>query len=282
MNGMIIKRLFSLSLLALCAASQAWIDTGHFIVARIAERDLKPTVRRKIEALLKVNGSGDTATIVGSGPWADDTRTRSNGRWHYTNLHFRTDGKKTSNKPEEENVVWAIRHFSDIVKDPKATDSAKADALRYLIHFVADCHQPLHTVARDTDEFPNGDRGGNDFKLGDVAIKPKPRNLHFLWDIGGGLIERVERPLGKNSYAAIDKYVSDFLKEFPASVKQIKVQNPDKWAEEGLALAKSVVYSLQENTTPSSAYMAKCKETSGKRLVLAGKRLAVLLNAIVK
>lgn len=277
-----IKRIVSLSLLCVSAASQAWIDTGHFIVARIAERDLKPEVRRKIDAWLKANGSGDTATFVGTAPWADDNRTRESGKWHYTNLHFRTDGKKTANKPEKENVVWAIRHFSDVVKDPKADDTAKADAIRYLIHFVADCHQPLHTVARDSDEFPNGDRGGNDFKLGDTAIKPKPRNLHFLWDIGGGLIGRVERPLTKNSYAAIDKYVSDFLKEYPASSSQVRVQDPDKWAQEGLELAKTVVYKLEENTTPSAAYMSRCKETSGKRLVLAGKRLAVLLNTIVK
>ena len=201
---------------------------------------------------------------------------------HYTNLHFRTDGKKTTNKPEAENVVWAIRHFSDIVKDPKADKAAKADALRYIIHFVADCHQPLHCVARDTDEQPDGDRGGNDFKLGESGIKPKPRNLHFLWDLGGGLLGRVEKPLTKNSYADIDKYASDLMKAYPATPAQIKNQNPDKWALEGFALAKTVVYNLQENAPVSAAYMAKCKETAGKRLVLAGRRLAVLLNAIVK
>jgi len=277
-----LKRVLSLSLIALAAASQAWIDTGHYVVARIAERDLKPAVRRKIEELLKVNGTGDTADIVGTAPWADNTRTRANGLWHYTNLHFRTDGKKTSNKPEAENVVWAIRHFSDIIKDQKAAKADKADALRYLIHFVADCHQPLHCVARDTDEHPDGDRGGNDFKLGESGIKPKPRNLHFLWDLGGGLLGRVEKPLTKNSYATIDKYASDFLKTYPATPAQIKNQNPDKWAQEGLALARPVVYNLQENTPVSAAYIAKCKEASGKRLVLAGKRLAVLLNSIVK
>lgn len=276
------KRVLSLSLLVLAAASQAWIDTGHYVVARIADKDLKPAVRRKIEELLKVNGAGDDATIVGVGPWADNHRSRESSPWHYTNLHFRTDGKKTTNKPEAENVVWAIRHFSGIIKDPKAAKADKADALRYLIHFVADCHQPLHTVARDTDEFPSGDRGGNDFKVGPVGLKPTPRNLHFLWDLGGGLLGRVEKPLNPTSMNAIDKYASDFLKSYPASASQIKNINPDKWAQEGLALAKPVVYNLKENEPVSAAYLAKCKEVSGKRLVLAGKRLAVLLNSIVK
>ena len=282
MRTMLIKRLACLSLLALFPVCQAWIDTGHFIVARIADRELKPAVRRRIETLLKVNGSGDAATFVGSGPWADDNRNKTTGKWHYINFHFRTDGKKTTNKPEEENVVWAIRRFSGVLKNPDATDADKADAIRYLVHFVADCHQPLHTVARDTDQFPNGDRGGNDFKLGPVPLKPKPRNLHFLWDIGGGLLDRVERPLGKSSFQAIDKYVSDLLKKYPAPEKEVKIQDPNAWAKEGLELAKTVVYKLDENTSPNAAYLAKCREVSGQRLVLAGKRLALLLNRIVK
>ena len=51
--------------------------------------------------------------------------------------------------------------------------------LRMFIHFVGDIHQPLHATSRFTVEFPDGDRGGNSFKLtkqGEVS------ELHALWD----------------------------------------------------------------------------------------------------
>lgn len=37
--------------------------------------------------------------------------------------------------------------------------------LRLLIHYVGDLHQPLHNIARYTQESPNGDFGGNNFKI---------------------------------------------------------------------------------------------------------------------
>ena len=49
---------------------------------------------------------------------------------------------------------------------------------RALIHFVGDIHQPLHCVSRYTKNRPDGDRGGNEFKLPDTLYK----NLHLLWD----------------------------------------------------------------------------------------------------
>jgi len=52
-------------------------------------------------------------------------------------------------------------------------------ATRLLIHYTGDVHQPLHAAARVNDEFPKGDRGGND-----LTIKPKDgtANLHAVWD----------------------------------------------------------------------------------------------------
>ena len=55
---------------------------------------------------------------------------------------------------------------------------SKSFALRLLIHYLGDIHQPLHCASRVDDEYPEGDRGGNSFPLRVSGF----RNLHMLWD----------------------------------------------------------------------------------------------------
>ena len=52
-------------------------------------------------------------------------------------------------------------------------------ALRLLIHYLGDVHQPLHSLSRVNPEFPAGDRGGNDFKL---PSHYGAKELHAVWD----------------------------------------------------------------------------------------------------
>ncbi len=52
-------------------------------------------------------------------------------------------------------------------------------ALRLLIHYLGDVHQPLHTVARVNYNYPEGDHGGNSVKLPEINGTD---NLHSVWD----------------------------------------------------------------------------------------------------
>ena len=52
-------------------------------------------------------------------------------------------------------------------------------AMRLLIHYVGDIHQPLHATSRVDNQYRQGDRGGNSFPL---PIKDGVKNLHSLWD----------------------------------------------------------------------------------------------------
>jgi len=52
-------------------------------------------------------------------------------------------------------------------------------ALRLIIHYAGDIHQPLHATSRVDHEFPKGDRGGNSFGL---KSKDGAKNLHAVWD----------------------------------------------------------------------------------------------------
>ena len=68
---------------------------------------------------------------------------------------------------------------------------------RALIHFVGDIHQPLHCVSRYTKKHPNGDRGGNDFKLQHGQY----RNLHLLWDAIVTLDDGKDKVIIKREYS---------------------------------------------------------------------------------
>jgi hypothetical protein len=278
------KLLLPLLLAILPASSLAWIDTGHMVIAAIAERELKPDVRLKAHDLLKIGGTDRTRDFLGAACWADDTKNQETGPWHYINYYFKEDGAPGKGKPLEENVAWAINKFAKILGDRTAPKEHRADALRYIIHFVGDVHQPMHSVARETHSHPEGDRGGNDFKIippGDMS--PAPRNLHFLWDSGGGLFTRVTRPLTPSGERQIRELAESIAKKHPRrDFPAVAVSDPFKWAKESFELAKTKAYKLEENTRPGPAYLQSVKDVSSSRSALAGYRLADLLNRILK
>ena len=65
------------------------------------------------------------------------------------------------------------------MKHAKSEDEGKSQALRLLIHYYGDVHQPLHIANRYTKDLPSGDRGGNDFPL---KYHYTANELHAVWD----------------------------------------------------------------------------------------------------
>jgi hypothetical protein len=65
------------------------------------------------------------------------------------------------------------------LKHTNSEDEAKSLALRLLIHYYGDVHQPLHSSDRYTEEHPDGDKGGNSFPL---KFHYKANELHAVWD----------------------------------------------------------------------------------------------------
>lgn len=91
------------------------------------------------------------------------------------------------------NVLLALRAHNQTIADPNADPWARGVALRYLLHMVGDLHQPLHTVTRCTPDSPNGDSGGNGFRLLTGSSAGDVRNLHSMWDsMGGAYIDTIE------------------------------------------------------------------------------------------
>ena len=285
-----VKRsLSALALLCIPILSSAWIDTGHMVVAAIAQKGLKPSVKAEVDRLLMIGGDAKNTDFITTSPWADDIRRQrpNTGPWHYIDFHFRADGKPSANKPDDENAVWAIEKFSAVLQDKKNSDADRSEALRFLIHFVGDIHQPLHATARDTDANPKGDKGGNDFRITAPSVfssdSRPPRNLHSFWDFAGGLYHGEQRPLSAEGKAYIDQLAATVEARYPRkSLREAGDLKPEDWASESFAIAKEVVYATPEGGTPSDEYVKKAQEVSGKRLALAGYRLSALLNKLMK
>jgi nuclease S1 len=127
------------------------------------------------------------ATAAHESTWADDYRIKhpETGDWHFIDLPFAGNGD-VEMLCEKGCTPHAIAdQIAQFQSNPDS--AAAADALRFLIHFVGDAHQPLHNIT-------NNDRGGNcipldflttatkrhvDSNTGKVSYDPE---LHNVWD----------------------------------------------------------------------------------------------------
>jgi len=156
---------------AYCGVVHAWGSDGHKTVALIAEAQLTPKARTGIQELLALETG---ATLASISTWADEHRNPATAAWHYVNFprgdcvydaeRDCTDGKC---------VVGAIQRQTRVLQSG-STPEERLGALKYLVHFVADVHQPLHAGYAD-------DKGGNTYQL---QAFMRGSNLHALWDTG--------------------------------------------------------------------------------------------------
>ena len=272
----------------LAASAHAWNAVGHMVIAAVADRGLTPEVRAEVARLANIGATAQNGDPFGAAVWADDVRRDrpESAPWHYISLYFRKDGKPVKGKPAEENVVVAINRFSAVLADRTKPDAERAEALRWVMHFVGDVHQPLHAVTFESDEHVDGDRGGNSYALlpakrfGDPERAPK--QMHSLWDLGVGLFPQVQRPLTAAGTEEIRRQADTLIAALPPETfAERAVGDPAKWADESHALALDVAYSTPEGAEPSEAYLAKGASVAARRATLAGYRLADLLNRLL-
>jgi S1/P1 Nuclease len=240
-----------------------WGREGHEVVALIAEQNMTPAALARAKAIL----GGASLEEVAS--WADEYRRdhRETGPWHYINIPL-SDSKidMTRECPNGDCVIGKTEQFLAVLKDPKADQATKAEALKFVIHFVGDMHQPLH----DED---NGDKGGNDRH---VILDGHPDNLHWVWDTG--LVERIDR----NPQALARELECRITEEDRAAWVEGRIED---WVMEGHALAGSVAYRNlgTENPAPiTAAYEKEADPIIEIQLEKAGVRLAHLLNEALR
>lgn len=253
-----MRRLAVLALVALaCVPALAFGPGGHRIAGELAEPLLCPGTAKEIAEL--TGGEG----LAEIGLWADRIRGedawRHTAPWHYLNID---DGESIEafRHPSEGDVLWAIQRNVERLAEPGPRER-RAEALRFLVHFIVDVHQPLH-VGRESD------RGGNTI---DVTYRGETTNLHRFWDTDllqvGGLRER--------EHAA---RVAPLTRVFAGRDHT----SPRDWAAESLAL-RPLVYRFRESSPASldDAYVDTAQTVMRVRLAQAAVRLAATLNGLL-
>jgi hypothetical protein len=263
------------------------------MVAQIAFQRLNPKAKANAKELLAIainpaNISARSKDFVNASHWPDDLRQfpefDSFKPLHFIDQPFSIDGTPLPPLPTP-NIVTALEENVNILKT--STDkNAQAQALRFIIHFVGDIHQPLHCATRVSSANPEGDRGGNlvSIKIPDQNGKTKKSNLHSYWDGGIGTFPRTGPNFRPPPLSQIPAAAAKATAGNPDTDPDLKLDDPlnfTAWAAESLTLAKGVAYKgIKNGAKPTAAYNAKAVKVARKRVAWGGYRLAALLNSI--
>jgi hypothetical protein len=253
-------------LMLLSTYTQAFGPTGHRIVGTIAESWLCPAALRETERLL-----GDQS-LAEAGLWPDwirgDRQWRHTSPWHYVNVADDVPMEQASGG-DRGDVLQAIERFRGELADPQISDEGRAQALRFLAHFVADVHQPLHVGLAE-------DRGGNSIA---VRVDGRSSNLHRVWDAEALLREDRRR----HEYG--DEEQTEALRALTAPERAaLQASSVLDWAAESRDF-RSYVYNYPPPPAGAkaeldTAYLDGAGEITRLRLSRAGVRLAGLLNVL--
>jgi S1/P1 Nuclease len=293
------------------APVRAWGCAGHHIVALIAKLHLSVRALEATGALLEAQPIDpklpryckDEAAdpFVSAATWADDMKkVEGTGTWHYIDIpRSLTHGDLSpfcepvgplQDGTRSGCILSAIRDQLGVLINGSQPDRARA--LRYIIHLVADLHQPLHVI-------DNNDRGGNCVPL-HFGANSETTNLHALWD--SGILESflAQRRL------APDIFARQLDSRYGGSFQEWGTRNldPDQWVWEVHEVGERITYGQLRPRIPveTSTDSVDCTAESAKvralnivigknyeraamesiepLLTRAGYRLAGLLNQI--
>jgi hypothetical protein len=252
----------------------AWGPDGHKTIAAIAAL-LNPDVEKKAEKILG-------QSMADAANWPDEVRHESGMQWsaplHFVNVPDGTcNFEYTRDCKEDQCAVGAILNFT------AATEKGDADALKFVIHFVGDVHQPLHCAW-------TSDKGGNDIKVTEgFSSSNEHDNLHAVWDSG-----MIRKMLDDDGNADYNKLAQELLPMAQNSTFTACVSHShdlrdslktciSKMASESVADACTYAYRDEHNNliknddTIDMDYYKSRIQVVRERLAQAGARLAALL-----
>ena len=253
-------------LLAFSAPAHAWGPEGHEIVARIAADNLTPSAHLRISQLL---GGDAPALMVLDSNWADEVRADrpQTVPWHFVNIEIGSKGYDPRRDCARDNcVVRQIAREIGLLRDLRAPRPARLEALRFLIHFVADLHQPLHAADRH-------DKGGNAV----IVLQGRRRsNLHRVWD------QDVVEALGPDAMLVAGGIEDGLL---PQDKQKLMAGTPVDWANESFQTGAREIYARLPSNGPLRLprdYTSREGPVVRLQLLRAGLRLAAILNGIYR
>ncbi len=254
------KYILTLTLLSISLFVSAYDAIGHRIVADVAYHNLKPKAQKQLDKILGVHG------IIYASTWADEVRSDKkytySYQWHYQNLSdnlSENDIKMLLANPtaEGEHLFFALDSLTRRLKINKND----TEALKFLIHFVGDLHQPMHLGRKE-------DLGGNKV---DTKWFGKTINIHSLWD--SYLIEFKKMSYSEYSTYLLDKFVPQKDKFKTYSILQ---------SVEASYYIRNQIYSYDSSDTNNYHYTYFFSDKLDEMLYRGGIQLANILNTIYK
>jgi hypothetical protein len=297
-----------------------WGAEGHRAIAALAQTLIAPDTFGKVRQLLS---ECDERDLVSASTWADEIRPNArldhprpqdadafnrqfsdNASWHFIDLPLGTVSFIQARRfiTGKSDVVDALGRCISVLESPTSIpgEISRPDALRLLVHFVGDIHQPLHcgtgfyritetgppVLVTNPDEaagLPN-DRGGNDLFYG-----PKDE-LHAHWDLD--LVQQVADSFDFRVLASYLGHVAqrESLPETPGDYHNW----PEAWALESVKAANLAYAGIRFNAVETmdganslwiaislpGDYDEKSRVLAAHQLAKAGVRLAQLLDRI--
>jgi hypothetical protein len=147
---------------------------------------------------------------------------------------------------------------------------SKAVILVFLEHYIADAHQPLHTLTR-VNKRCESDYGGNFYYVRNGSNESI--SLHKLWDTGVGYLTRHFTIANKARRLQLEFPATEFKPAF------INENNPRAWFNNNLEYANSI-YSVPLNGKLNRWYYVYNQKIVRYQLTLAGYRLANRINQL--
>jgi hypothetical protein len=175
-------------------------------------------------------------------------------------------GTTAAEGPAKDCVVDKIQEFTAELANKDTNPEEQIVALKFLLHFVGDLHQPLH--ASD-----DNDRGGNSKKVS--ALGFHSGNLHHFWDTS--FVEE----LGPDAKSI----ASDLVGHISQEQQQVWSKGgPADWALESFQIAKEDVYgqlpppNAKGTYRLTDDYISLGTQDVAIQLSKGGVRLAFILN----
>lgn len=291
----IAAHLVAAALLFLSAApvADAWWCMGHMTIAQIAKNTMSQVAASRVNAIIadlsRAGPFPQSPDMVQVSCWADDIKedklSSMNG-WHFVDKIYNPTnypiGPTTGLVPDE-NVAHVISQLDSTAAVNAPVANKKQWVLQFavamLIHFYGDIHQPLHTIQLFSEQYPKGDRGGNEEKL---VVDGTDTTLHFIWDsVCWTQHNDLPRPLSAADNKTLVDYAARLMRDYSFPTEKVHERNSTIMATESYEDAIKYAYpGITNGMTVPQSYLNRCIPVAEARIALAGYRLGALLEEL--
>ena len=260
---MIMKRILSIVLLGLLVSGPAfgWGREGHETIAKIAENNLKPSAKKKIEKCL------GNHSIVYFAKWMDDYRhTPEYGfttKWHVASVD--KDLKYVPNEKAGDAIIGLTQAIEALSNWKELSDSAVAVNLKYVIHLVGDMHCPGHIYYKGKNQ---------NFKVqfGGGYVKPSLESkIHTVWD---------QYAIQATRIWSVSEYAQELDRKSAKERKEMVAGTPIEWLEGNAHRCLFQFDLAQPGDTLAQDFVNVAMPYLETQMLYAGYRLAEVLNSL--